>query len=341
MRTVVALYDRFEDAQQAIQGLHDAGFSREDMNLMARDASGQYASALDQANVTDVPPEPGEEGASTGAGVGAVLGGLGGLLAGLGALAIPGIGPVIAAGPIVTTLAGAGIGAVAGGIIGALVDLGIPEQHAQYYAEGIRRGGTLLTVRASDEMAERARDIMNRYHPVDIENRAASWRQERWAGFDQSAQPLPPEQMEFNRQSPDTSAGVDASRHINEDIYSRERVNDQNQVDIPVTGNQSFGEEVADVYVFPIDVEDYNRFVPDFRSHYQTSYGATGHPFEHYQTAYQYGYWLANNPQYAGYHWDRVEPLAQEEWRRRGLRGTWGDVRDAVHHAWEAVTHRL
>lgn len=95
MRTVVALYDRFEDAQSAIQALNDSGFHREDINLLASDEHGEYSRGLDTT------AEAGAEGAATGAGIGAVLGGLGGLLVGLGALAIPGIGPVLAAGPIV------------------------------------------------------------------------------------------------------------------------------------------------------------------------------------------------------------------------------------------------
>src|SRR5690606_38716981 len=110
------------------------------------------------------------EGAGVGAGIGAVLGGLGGLLVGLGALTIPGIGPVIAAGPLaaaLTGLAGAGAGAVAGGVtgglIGALTGLGVPEENAQYYAEGIRRGGVLVTARVADNRTSEAVDILNRY----------------------------------------------------------------------------------------------------------------------------------------------------------------------------------
>lgn len=181
MRTVVALYDRFEDAQRAIQALNEHGFNRDDMNLVANDERGEYSRSLETSD--DV---SGGEGAATGAGIGAVLGGLGGLLVGLGALAIPGVGPVLAAGPIVSALAGAGVGAVAGGLIGALVDLGIPEEHANYYAEGIRRGGTLVTVRTEDNMAEDARMVLNRFNPVDIDTRARTWQDEGWKGFNEA-----------------------------------------------------------------------------------------------------------------------------------------------------------
>jgi hypothetical protein len=128
-------------------------------------------------------------GAAAGAGIGAVLGGLAGLLVGLGALAIPGIGPIIAAGPLATTLAGAGLGAATGGLVGALADAGIPEGEAGVYAEGVRRGGTLVTVRAGEDMVSRATEIMNRYTPVDINQRTTEWRDSGWSGFDANAGP--------------------------------------------------------------------------------------------------------------------------------------------------------
>jgi hypothetical protein len=174
MRTVVALYDRFEDAQRAVQALNERGFRREEINLIASDANGEYTRGLEgQTTATETDAPAG--GAAAGAGIGAALGGLGGLLVGLGALAIPGIGPVLAAGPIVAALTGAGIGAVAGGLIGALVDLGIPEEHANIYAEGLRRGGVLVTIRTDDHMADEARMVLNQYDPVDIETRSRAW----------------------------------------------------------------------------------------------------------------------------------------------------------------------
>jgi uncharacterized protein (TIGR02271 family) len=170
MRTVVGLYERFEDAQRVIQALVDEGFKHEDISLITGDEKGDYAKQLDKHSKKgdkDV-----SEGAGAGAGVGAVLGGLGGLLVGLGALAIPGIGPVIAAGPIVSTLAGAGIGAVAGGLVGALIDLGIPEEDAEFYAEGVRRGGSLVVVTTDERYSERAASVMNRFNPTDVEKQS-------------------------------------------------------------------------------------------------------------------------------------------------------------------------
>jgi uncharacterized protein (TIGR02271 family) len=191
MRTVVGLFDQFDNAQRAVQGLKDAGFRNNDINLIASDQKDEYARQLGGRKAGTQEGNEAAEGAAVGAGTGAMLGGLGGFLLGIGALFIPGIGPVIAAGPIVATLIGAGVGAATGGIVGALVGLGIPEDEANAYAEGVRRGGTLVTVRTEDNMAEKAVRIMNQYNPADIERRAATWRtNESWNVFDENAEPL-------------------------------------------------------------------------------------------------------------------------------------------------------
>ena len=176
-RTVVAMFDDVNGAQRAMEELLRNGFDRSDISVVRANQSGDYTSNT-TTNAGDA------SGMAAGAGVGAALGGLAGLVVGLGALAIPGIGPIVAAGPLATTLAGAGIGAVAGGLIGALTDVGIPEEEAGYYAEGVRRGGTLLTVRASDNMVSRASEILNRFSPIDVTQRASEWRASGWSGYD-------------------------------------------------------------------------------------------------------------------------------------------------------------
>lgn len=197
-RTVVALYDNFEDANAAVRELVDSGFTRDDISLMAGDEQGTYGQYLESdtyhSEGMNKETDGASSGAGVGAGIGATLGGIGGLLVGLGALVIPGIGPVIAAGPLsaaLAGLAGAGAGALAGGItgglIGALVDVGVPEETAQYYSEGVRRGGTLLTIRTEDDMSSRAVSVMNRHNPVDINSRASEWRSQGWAGFQSDA----------------------------------------------------------------------------------------------------------------------------------------------------------
>lgn len=182
-KTVVGLYNRLDQAQEVVNELVTAGIERENISMVASDSKGEHASQL-QADETQ------KKDPVSGAGMGAAVGGLAGLLVGFGAMAIPGLGPAVAAGPLVAALSGAGVGAVAGGIAAALVDAGVSEADADIYAEGVRRGGTLLTVYASNEQADLAADIMNRYHPVNVQQRAEMWRQGNWNTFDEGAEPF-------------------------------------------------------------------------------------------------------------------------------------------------------
>ncbi|HEX6289979.1 MAG TPA: YsnF/AvaK domain-containing protein [Herpetosiphonaceae bacterium] len=191
-KNVVGLFDNMSDAEAAVRDLRDAGFPSGDISFVANNADNRYS--MDNTSYTTADDTEAAEGAGIGATGGAVLGGLAGLLVGLGALAIPGIGPVVAAGTLATALGttavGAGIGAAAGGLVGALVGAGIPEEDAHVYAEGIRRGGALVAVQvATDDEANRAADIMDRHNVVDIDERGSTYRQSGWSRFDESATP--------------------------------------------------------------------------------------------------------------------------------------------------------
>jgi hypothetical protein len=185
-KTVVSVYDDSRKAEQALQDLLDAGYKRDDVSVVARGSEGEGGEVRERTHEES----RAGTGAATGAGIGAALGGAGGLLAGLGLLAIPGFGPIIAAGPIVAALTGAGVGAAAGGLAGALIGLGISKEEAETYAEAVRRGGYLVIVNASDEDANKAADradILNRHDPIDIEERAEYWRQSGWRGYQPGA----------------------------------------------------------------------------------------------------------------------------------------------------------
>lgn len=176
-KTIIGIYENLEQAHEVVNDLVNAGFNRNTISVVAQDPDERYSSYLDRGT------DGGGEDVAQGAGIGAAIGGLGGLLIGLGALAIPGIGPVVAAGPIAAALAGAGIGAVTGGIIGALVDLGIPEEEAQIYAESVRRGNVLVAAQVDDQRANEASRIMERQGLIDIERQADDWRSSGWTGF--------------------------------------------------------------------------------------------------------------------------------------------------------------
>jgi hypothetical protein len=117
------------------------------------------------------------------------MGGAAGVAVGLTGLTIPILGPVIAAGPIVAALAGAGMGAVVGGLMGALASVGVDSDEARIYAEGIRRGGAVVTVECNDDEIEALAAILSRHGVVDIARRAEAWRRDGWRDFDPAAQP--------------------------------------------------------------------------------------------------------------------------------------------------------
>ena len=192
MRTITGLFDAYDDASSAVRSLKDAGIPSDDISIVANNSDGSYGSEHDRdSDVT--------ESAGAGAGIGAVVGGAGGLLAGLGALAIPGVGPVVAGGWLLATaigaVTGAAVGGATGGIIGALEDAGVEERDAHVYAESVRRGGALVTARVDDSRVDAAQAILRGGSGVDIDSRRRQYEDEGWKGFDESADPYSPDQV--------------------------------------------------------------------------------------------------------------------------------------------------
>ena len=195
--TVVGVFNSVQDAHEAIRHLEQQGFSRDEISLVAnRHARGfEHMSEEDKSAMKDKTSD-----VIADAGIGAAIGGVGGLLLSVAGLAIPGIGPILAAGPIAAALTGAGIGAASGGIIGALTESGIPEEHAHYYSESVRRGDILVMVRASGDRAERACDILDDHGAVDVDERVSNWQQRGWSGrYDEGAEPYTRDQLEKER----------------------------------------------------------------------------------------------------------------------------------------------
>lgn len=301
---VVGLFDSFDEARRAVQEMVDSGVDRDRISLVANDATGNFRSY--RAGGTEA-----EEGAAAGAVGGGVIGGVLGLLVGVGALAIPGIGPVVAAGPLAAALGsggagaliGAGAGAATGGVIGALVGLGIPDEDAQVYAEGIRRGGAFVSVRADDNRADAIARLMRRHGVVDIDERAATWRRTGWSGFDANAGPYTPEEIHSFRsaRTVGTPGGVTAAERA--------------------VGTPAF--ESLD---------------SDYRAHFQR-YAARGYTYDQYQPVYRYGYDLAYDRRYADRDWNAVESDARRSWEERNP-GTWEEFKDAVRYAWDRARGR-
>lgn len=141
--SVFGIVKTHAQAEQIVQGLQDAGFNSSEISVLLPDNEGKHD--IGHVKATKAP-----EGATTGAATGGVTGGVLGLLAGIGALAIPGVGPFIAAGPIMAALSGAAIGATTGGVVGGLIGMGIPEIEARRYEDKLKTGNYLIAVHAHD-----------------------------------------------------------------------------------------------------------------------------------------------------------------------------------------------
>jgi hypothetical protein len=193
-QTVTALYDTYDAAVSAVNDLEASGIPHADISLVSNNVDHRY----DRDHPTNAAADAG-----TGAGIGAAVGGVGGLLTGLGLLAIPGVGPVVAAGWLVATavgaVGGAVVGGAAGGIVGSLTGAGVPEHDANFYAEGVRRGGTLVTARVDDARATVAREILEHHKWVDPTVRGAVYRDSGWTSFDERAPPYTPQQVAAER----------------------------------------------------------------------------------------------------------------------------------------------
>jgi hypothetical protein len=188
MKTVSRVYDTYAQARAAVAALEAAGVPSSEVSLVANKyVSGQYEEA-DDVNKT-----------ATGAGIGGVMGGGAGLLAGLGLIAIPGLGPVVAAGWLAATAVGVAAGATAGGLVGALVGAGEPEEHANVYSESVRRGGTLVTARVADQNAARIQVVLDGFKPIDPVARGVDYRREGWKTFDPKAPAYRPSETDIER----------------------------------------------------------------------------------------------------------------------------------------------
>ena len=183
-RTIARLFDNYSDAAAAVRDLEAAGFQHDDISLVARGAE-DGATTTSTTGTTDVTDNgPGHTGAGTGATLGTLVGGGAGLLAGIGALAIPGIGPIVAAGWLVAALTGAGVGAAAGGLLGGLTQAGLGEEQAAAYAEGVRRGSNLVTVRADEGRAHEIDAILARHNAQDLDTSSGRWDESGWVRND-------------------------------------------------------------------------------------------------------------------------------------------------------------
>lgn len=209
-KTITRLFDTHTEALRAVEDLERAGVDHNRISIVSNNSDNWHAG---HTHPTSAQGPLGDrngdgdndvaEGAGKGATTGGLIGGAGGLLAGLGMLAIPGLGPVVAAGWLASTALGAAVGAAAGGatggLLGALKEAGHSDDEAHVYSEGVRRGGTLVSVRADDSEESRVQGILDQQRGVSATARGEAYRTEGWSRFDPAAQPYSREQISAER----------------------------------------------------------------------------------------------------------------------------------------------
>ncbi len=321
-KTIVGSFDSFEEAQEVLRDLQQRGFSRDDISVIANNATGKYSSqpsgvAQSRADTGSTVSDTGAA-TATGAAAGGVLGGAAGLVVGLMGLAIPGIGPIVAAGPIAAALAGAGVGAVAGGLIGGLTGVGVSEDDASYYAESVRRGGALVTVRADDSRADEAASAMRSHGAVDIERRVEQWKEQGWTGHDPSATPYSVDQLERERSS--GSLGTKSGQNFGSASQMGAATTASG---MPITSTST---------AWSNDEE--------FRTHYSDHLSGSG-TYEDYEPAYRYGSDLGSDTRYRGRGWQEIESDARRDWESRNPNDGWERFKDAVRRGWERTSNAV
>ena len=202
--TLTRLFDSHTQALAAVSDLEAAGVDSDRISMVSNNADNWHAGHEHPDNkLSDDSRGEVAEGTGKGAATGGVLGAGGGLLAGLGMLAIPGLGPVVAAGWLASTAVGAAVGAAAGGatggLLGALKDAGHSDEDAHVYAEGVRRGGTLVSVKADEAEATRLQGILDGQSGYDAATRGAAYRETGWSAFDPDAPTWSTDQIEQER----------------------------------------------------------------------------------------------------------------------------------------------
>lgn len=308
-KTIAALYDTISHASAAVHELEQhPNFTAQDMSVISQNNDRRYSRYLDELGF-DEDATTIEQGAGAGATVGTAVGALVGLLAGTSMLALPGVGALVVLGPLGATLAGAGMGAAVGGLAGALIGYGVEHGDAQMYTEAVRRGASLVLVRAAEADVELAVSVLERHSPIDIEKRQEHWRKMGWGGFDEQGEPYTHEKLteEYNSYP--------------EEVRTYR----------PGQGVRHYGPRELFDTVDPA-LRD------DFSNHYRENPPARTSPdasFNH-ADAYNIGAELARQEKYRKMQWEEAQAEVHRQWALKHDQRDehWEEVKERVQYAW-------
>jgi len=320
---VYGIYSHRSQAEAGVDRLIGAGFRKEDISVLMQDNSGTKDFA--HTKETKAP-----EGTTAGVIAGGAIGGTFGLLVGIGALAIPGLGPLIAAGPIIGALTGVGSGGVVGGIIGALIGMGIPEYEAKRFEGHIRKGGILASVHCDNgEWVSKAKSLLKQTGADDVSSSS-----EAKADFASSDRPYSTSEP-TNRK---VSLGSLAERPpeppapVHQEVPVRQSVAAPAQPALPPSPSR--------VRVVPTSGQASLSDEADFRRHFESGPGALGRDYSAYGPAYCYGAEAANDLKYRGRSFEEIEPELRSEYLRRNPGSSWDQVKDSVRYGWSKISNR-
>jgi uncharacterized protein (TIGR02271 family) len=358
--TVVGVFHDRDDARDAIEALKDAGFAAQDISILSPDK--QATEQMAEETGTHA-----ASGAATGAVAGGILGGLGGWLVGIGALAIPGVGPFIAAGAFATALGGAALGAGVGAIAGALVGMGIPEEEAKYYEGEVKSGRTLVTVRADGRSAE-ATQLLRHHGAYDMQSAGqtvgatqAVTASSSDAARDARTLELREEELQARKtsiQTGEVTLGKDVVKEqrtlevpvTREEVYvERHAVDRPAQEPIEQTSGQTIEvpvrEERVELEKRPVVYEEVQvgktqvqetRQVSDTVRREEARIEGDVTSEDDLDMRYIRG--LRDDPRYRGRSWSSVEPDLERDWTSRNPGTPWVTSRDAIRRTWEDAT---
>jgi hypothetical protein len=344
-KPIVGSFDTLQEAQHAVERLQQRGIPADDISLISNNVARARQREAGATPAGSVPPQAPAtmkddgSGAATGAAVGGVTGGLAGLAAGLMGLAIPGVGPVIAAGAGLSALAGAGAGVLAGGLIGALTDVGVPEDEAHSFAESVRRGGTLLIVRTNDANSTDIANLLRECGAVDIDARTQDWRASGWSRHDPSAAPYAYDEIErerarYRRQpgadlSGTTAGGMSGSTMTAAAMSGADTRSPSSQSSVTDSGAGSSR-----------GLGDWSAHEDAFRRHHAQTYAATGE-YDAYAEAYQFGGDQSRHAMYRDKSWEEIEPQVRRDWESRHRGSPWNNFKAAVRYGWESTSNAV
>ncbi len=316
---VVALFDDRDEAQRAVHDLLAAGVSQQRISFLASDPDGRLS-----REVSDDEGNMAAEGAATGLTTGALVGGALGLLLGAGIIFLP-IGLAVA-GPLAGLIAGGAAGAATGGILGGLVGMGIPAEHAEVYAESVRRGSTLLSVDVDQHDLDRVHQILDRDGAVNIEDRAAAYRSAGFSGYNPEAPAYSVDEVQGERARHESTSPLD--REQEEMAKVRARVASYVRSEPPAQRS-----DVPDGRAAVDQPDEFAQYHDVFHNDFQNRYSDAGMSFEQFQPAYRFGFEAATDHRFHGFDWSVAEPVLRQEWEAQS-KGSWETFANAIRAGW-------